>query len=280
MSVRLALQTRLGHASVNGTDLVYVERGRGVPVVFVHGGFSDYRCWEWQVQAFSKNFRAISYSMRYHYPNRWGKDGTDYALPVHTKDLAGLIELLNASPAHIVGHSYGGRIALHLARDRPELVVTLTLAEPALLAWLQQTPDGAVLLADLRKNYFEPAIKAIESGNLELATRLFVNGVAGEGWFERLPDDVRRRYLDNIRVQALPSPSAPFTREEAGKISAPVLLLTGELTPEVIKIMVDELERSLSKGEREKVLGASHLMTTFNSDSFNQTTLSFITKHG
>ena len=249
-------------------------------MVFVHGGFSDYRCWESQVQAFSKNYRAIAYSMRYHYPNRWGKDGTDYALPVHTKDLAALIELLNASPAHIVGHSYGGRVALHLARDRPDLVRTLTLAEPALFAWLQETPDGPVLVENLRKNYFEPAKKAIESGDLELATRLFVVGIDGPGSFEKLPKNIRRRYMDNIRVQAIPSSSAPFTREDAEKISAPVLLVTGELTPRVIRMVVDELEKCLLNAERGEVPGASHLMTVFNSDSFNRVTASFIAKHG
>jgi len=279
MRIRLALQPHLRHARVNGTDLAYAERGRGVPVVFVHGGFSDYRCWESQVQAFSKNYRAISYSMRYHYPNRWGKDGSDYALPVHTKDLAALIEFLNASPAHIVGHSYGGRIALHLARDRPDLVRTLTLAEPALISWLQQTPDGPALVADLKNNYFEPATKAIENGNLELAIKLFVVGIGGAGCFEKLPNDVRRRYMDNIRVQAIPSSSAPFTREDAGRISAPVLLLSGELTTRVSRMVVDELGKCLPYAEREEVPGASHLMTVFNSDSFNRMTASFIAKH-
>ena len=273
------MQEYLRRVSVNDTELAYIERGSGDPVVFVHGGFSDYRSWEPQVEVFSQKYRSISYSLRYHYPNRWGKDGTDYTISVHSKDLGRLIEVLNASPAHLVGVSYGGRIALHLARDRPELVRTLSLAEPGLGVWLQQMPDGPGMLADVMRNYFDPGTKAIEAGDLELAIRLFVTGVAGPGWFERLPPEVLNIYKENIRVQALPGSPAPFTREEAGKISVPVLLLTGQLTKGLFRMVIEELAKYLPNVERTEVPNVSHLMTSFNSDMFNKATLSFISKH-
>src|SRR5687768_11557963 len=36
-----------------------------------------------------------------------------------------------SAPAHLVGHSYGGAVALHVARTRPELLRSLTLVEPS-----------------------------------------------------------------------------------------------------------------------------------------------------
>ena len=273
------MQTQVRRISVNDTELAYVELGGGDSLVFVHGGFSDYRSWESQVQFFSQKYRAISYSMRYHYPNKRGTDGTDYTIPVHTKDIVALIELLGASPAHIIGSSYGGRIALHLARDRPDLVRTLVLAEPGLGAWLQQRDDGPPVLADLMNNYFDPGTKAIDAGDLELGTRLFVTGVSGPGWFERLPREVLSRYKQNIRVQAFHGSPAPFTREEAEKISAPVLLLTGESTKGLFRIVVEELMKHLPRAERAEIPNSSHLMTVFNGDEFNRTVLSFVSRH-
>jgi len=38
--------------SVNGTELSYVEVGRGEPVIFVHGGLQDYRMWGAPAQIF------------------------------------------------------------------------------------------------------------------------------------------------------------------------------------------------------------------------------------
>jgi pimeloyl-ACP methyl ester carboxylesterase len=45
-------------ATINGTDLAYIEHGRGQPVVFVHGGVGDYREWDLQVPAFAASFRT------------------------------------------------------------------------------------------------------------------------------------------------------------------------------------------------------------------------------
>ncbi len=60
---------------VNGTELAYVEQGRGQPVVFVHGGFVDLTIWQQQVPAVAKQYRAIAYSRRYAWPNDEIPDG-------------------------------------------------------------------------------------------------------------------------------------------------------------------------------------------------------------
>ena len=40
---------------------------------------------------------------------------------------------------HLVGHSYGGGLALRIARERPEMVRSLTLVEPSCFHLLRQT---------------------------------------------------------------------------------------------------------------------------------------------
>jgi non-heme chloroperoxidase len=275
----MTTQIQIRTISVDGADLAYSEKGKGVPVVLVHGGFSDLRSWDSQLTVFSNDFRVISYSLRYHYPNAWKGDGSDYTIDVHTRDLAGLLERLEAHPAHIIGTSYGGRIALHLARDRPELVRTLVLAEPQLSPWLQQTLEGPALLSHAMKNYFEPGIAAIGKGDFEEAVRLLVDGVAGKGTFEKVPPEVRRRYMDNIRVQAFPGSPAPFSREEAQRITVPVLLLTGEQSPRLFHLVTEELEKCLPNAEREEISSAAHLLTVFNADEFNNKVLRFLSSH-
>ena len=55
----------IGH----GITLHYVEKGTGVPVIFVHGSLSDGGYWADQIGPFEKHYRVIAYSRRYNYPN-------------------------------------------------------------------------------------------------------------------------------------------------------------------------------------------------------------------
>ena len=60
----------------------------------------------------------------------------------HVADLRALITQLKATPAHLVGNSYGAYVALALAMDHPELVRGLALAEPPVWPLLPPKPVG------------------------------------------------------------------------------------------------------------------------------------------
>jgi pimeloyl-ACP methyl ester carboxylesterase len=60
---------------VNGYPLGYLERGAGVPVVFVHGSALDYRWFGPQMEPFGALHRALAVSLRHCYPEPWRGDG-------------------------------------------------------------------------------------------------------------------------------------------------------------------------------------------------------------
>ena len=91
---------------IGGRQLYYVDQGEEgqQPIIFIHGGLDDYRCWQFQIDSFSKKYRAISYSRRFAYPNKWiGNVVTDNTIEENAKDLAELIRKLDLAPAHLVG---------------------------------------------------------------------------------------------------------------------------------------------------------------------------------
>ena len=269
-------------AQVNGHTLHYIELGQGTPVVLVHGALEDYRTWDRQLEAFSKGYRLISYSRRYHYPNEWPKDATDFSVTIHARDLAAFIKALDLSPVHLIGHSYGAFIAFLVARDHPEVIRSLTLGEPPILPLLKTTPEGdAVLAAAIARSV--AMSEAFKQGNDEEGVRRFVNGVLGEGSYEKLSPPVLKGVMDN--AQELKSATLsrnlhpPIRCEDVQQVKAPTLLVDGERSPKMFHLISDILERCLPSVERATIPAASHQMEVENPQAFNETVLAFIAKH-
>ena len=274
------MQTR--EVQINGLTLHYIELGQGTPVVLVHGTLEDYRTWDGQLEAFSKGYRLISYSRRYHYPNEWPKDATDFSVTIHAGDLAAFIKALNLPPVHLIGHSYGAFIAFLVARDHPEVIRSLTLGEPPVMPLLKTTPEGdALLTAAITRSI--ATSEAFKQGNDEEGVRRFVNGVLGEGSYEKLPPPVLKRLMDNAQELKGETSSRnlfpPTTCEDVQKVKAPTLVVDGELSPKRFHVINDMLERCLPSVERATIPAASHQMEVENPQAFNEKVLAFIAKH-
>jgi non-heme chloroperoxidase len=99
-------------ARVNGVELHYLDRGQGEPIVFVHGGLTDYREWEPVAKQLQNEYRTITYSRRYNFPNDNPLSMTDHSAIVEAADLAALNRYLHLGPMHVVGVSYGAYTAL------------------------------------------------------------------------------------------------------------------------------------------------------------------------
>lgn len=267
---------------VSGARLAYVEQGRGEAVVFVHGSLEDYRSWRFQIEPFAQRYRVIAYSRRYHFPNP-AQDGPDYSAALHAGDLAELITALDLAPAHLVTSSFGGYVALYLAARRPELVRSLVLGEPPLMPWLLALPEGAPLAQAFEATAWEPARRAFAVGQTEAGVGLFLNGVIGAGAFERLSDSSRAMPLDNAAAMAAETRSqqyfSPFTCADAARIARPALLLDGERSPKLFRLITGELMRCLPDATHAMIPGASHAMHLGNSDAYIARVLAFLAQH-
>jgi pimeloyl-ACP methyl ester carboxylesterase len=281
-------------ARVNGADLAYVEEGSGDAVVFVHGGISDLTIWRHQMRVFGARYRAISYSRRYAWPNEEIPDGVDDQIIPHADDLAGLIETLDAGPAHLVGNSWGAFICLFTALRRPELVRTLTLEEPPVLPLFISTPPkpqellkafvtrpatASAIVGALVRGMI-PTTIALKRGKLEEGVRIFASRVAlGRDAFDRLPAEVKEHMMLNAKThsaQFLGEGFPRFTDDEARRIQQPALLVSGERSPALMQRLTDRLAELLPHVERVVVPGASHVMHYENPDATNTAILNFL----
>ena len=174
--------------SVNGTALAYVEAGNGPPVVLVHGALGDYRTWTGQIDDFATKYHVIAYSLRNHYPNSQWTDGQPYSVQVHVADLLALLQTLNLGPVHLVGHSYGGVMAVLVAKEHPELVRTLALAEASLGALVANNEEAKPGLAQVGAT-MKTAQSLVQDGQSEQAAIIFFDFVnAPGGGFNGMPE--------------------------------------------------------------------------------------------
>lgn len=270
--------------TVNGASLSYVEAGRGPgTIVCVHGSLDDYRSWRLQMAHFAGHYRVIAYSRRYHFPNRWDGDGSDYSAELHAEDLAGLIRALAEPPVHLVTSSYGGNVALYMASRHGELVRSLVLGEPPLLPWLHHIDGGEMHLQRFLDGAWLPARGAFQRGQLEEGARLFLDGVMGRPTFVHLAPPARQLILDNAPEMAAETLAnryfPPFACEDARALGQPVLLCKGELSPEMFHLITDELAACLPASAAPVVIpGASHAMHAGNPQAYNHQVVSFLAR--
>ena len=267
--------------------LHYVEQGEGEPIIFIHGLTGDYSVWLRQVEAFAdEGFRAISYSRRYNHPNENALQ-PNHSASVEARDLAAMIRKLELPKAHIVGHSYGAYTALLLALDHPQLVRTLTLAEPPLATWLSSlSGDQAEAAGQQSRKLFRegvlPARAAIQAGDDDLAMRSMLDAIGGQGTFERLPAPVRQRCMRNINeLKAILTSENAYPhidRERIRNLNVPTLLLSGSETVATAKYTDPELQRLLPERTSRRVIlpGATHIMWVQQPVQSRQAVLEFI----
>jgi non-heme chloroperoxidase len=263
------MPNNLKNIEINGRQLHYVEQGEGQqpPVIFIHGGLDDYRCWQFQIDSFSSKYRAISYSRRFAYPNKGiGNVAQDNTIEANAKDLAELIRKLDLAPAHLVGASYGAFIALYCVSKNPDLAKTMVLNEPPIFEFLARSPikEDVELVQRFRTRVQSPTQNASRVGDFKKAAQVAIDGIMEiENFFGQLPEEGKQSLIDNaetLESELESSMSTSFTTEDVKQITTtiPTLLVKGELSPKYFLRIVDILSDNMPNSEQIVIPNVSH----------------------
>lgn len=118
----------------------------GRPLLFLHGGSAHARWWDLVARELAPSFRGIALDLRGHGESEWSADG-DYRLDTHAGDVAAVIAALDLHGVVVVGHSFGGFVAMRYAARRDPRLAGLVIVDSR----TRISPHSARLLEALRK---------------------------------------------------------------------------------------------------------------------------------
>ena len=192
------------------------QRGSGPKVVFVHGGEEKGGATAFAAQLpLARTYTLILPDLPGHgqSPAQGPKDARRDAL---------LIAELLGDGAHLLGHSFGGAVALTTASMRPDAVHSLTLVEPATLDIAPEEPDVRQLFMEMAQAI---AIPDLRQRLIAFATALGIH----KTWPDPLSEQYRRLAED---IAVMPSSGAAIvpSRQLAEQVAAahiPSLVISG-----------------------------------------------------
>ena len=262
--------------TASGVSVPYVESGEGEPLVFIHGSLCDFRYWSAQLGPLGKHFRCIAPSLSHYWPAVDAYVQGKFGWEAHVAEMAEFIVAMELAPVHLVGHSRGGCIAFHLAREYPRLVKTLTLADPG--GPLQSSATVAPAALPPATNALRSRVaELIEQGHFDAGLEMFVDSVSMPGFWGKSTASFRRMALDNALTlpRQFRDPLPAYTREAAHDIKCRTLLIDGQKSPRMFRNNVDKLAEWIEFAQRETIAGASHGMNVASPGAFNRAVQAF-----
>jgi pimeloyl-ACP methyl ester carboxylesterase len=267
--MRFAPDLPVLNVDFDGYTTTYTEYGTGTPLVLVHGSLCDWRYWKPQLAELGRHYRVLTLSLRRYWPERWDGQGEGFSIAEHAQQLLTFVEQVAGGPAHLVGHSRGGRVVLDAALRNPGLVRSLTLADPGL-----RLPG----VTDHRGDFRQRARDLIRDGHPEEGLAIFIDAVTGpDTWRRMVPwfKDMVRDNATTLLGQA--DEHIPLPDESALQaLLPPVLLVGGELSPEPFPTVMRWLEEKMPAAQRVSIAHASHGMNLSNPRAFNAAVLEFL----
>jgi pimeloyl-ACP methyl ester carboxylesterase len=237
---------------------LHQQRGH---VIALHCAGSDARQWRQLGQTLGPRYELLT-------PEHYGCAGTGPWTGTHAFTLAdeaartiALIDAMDCN-VHLVGHSYGGGVALHAARMRPDRIETLTLYEPSAFHLLRQIDaGGADALAEIAA-IARLTGDGVITGDYRAAAEAFIDYWSGKGTWAALRPDLR-----DALVRWLPKAPLDFAAligehaeaDDYRYLRCSALIIRGEHSPTPARLIAETLPTLLPNARLAVVPGAGHM---------------------
>ena len=151
------LQERFETASEKVAPIFYRDVGAGSPLLLIHGSFSNGpTTWARQMEEIRHYHRLIVVDRRGH--GQSPAEPRPYTIAGDALDVLEAAGRAGGGEIHVVGHSYGGMVALEMARIEPHRIRSLHLIEPPYLSLMPEDSDVSSVIEQGKSIFRNAAI--------------------------------------------------------------------------------------------------------------------------
>lgn len=243
---------------IDGRPFCLDTRENRETAILLHTAASSDTAWAKAKAALSPHYRVVvpDFSTEEAFP---GSSSLSEAFEKETKILRDLIEA-SGNPAHVIAHSYGGVIALNLARKTSRLLTSLTLIEPMALNLLSQYPGNEELL---RLHAVKSSCSsALAEGDFSGAARTFVSYWSGAKTWENLSISIRKvlaKRMTKFVSDWERMGDVPSGFESYASVQPPTLVISGSESPQPIQWVARQLTATLKHAKLLQIESAGHM---------------------
>jgi pimeloyl-ACP methyl ester carboxylesterase len=254
---------------IQPTQAGYTIQGCGRPVVLLHSSMSLKSQWRCLMESLSRTHRVIAIDLLGYGETPFPSDPANFSLMDEVRLVESVLSrvLAPSERFHVVGHSYGGGVALRLAYRHSRRVRSLTLFEPTAFHLL---PPGDAVRPEIRA-VAESVERGLERGDRAFPSARFIDYWAGDGAYARLPA-AKRALLANILPKVPLDFRAligePLTLDDYRRIALPVCLIAGTHSRRPALRVTELLSETLPDSRLYWVEGG-HMSPTANPDAVN-----------
>lgn len=254
----------------DGTLLRWWRGGHGEPVVLVHGSFDDHHSWSGVTPQLATTHDVVAYDRRGHSSSTAPR--TQGTIDQDADDLLAIIDSVIGGPAHLVGHAYGGSVAMVAAVRRREAVLSLAVHEPPLFGLLGRNPVARVLGTETSV-WLEHAAELIRTGYPAEGARIFAEKVGfGRGsWTGLFTREQRATMVANAHTWLDQYDDPARLAVDITTLAwarFPVTLFVGAKTNELYKLIAEELADRLPFLRTVTIPGAGHAPNLTHAPAF------------
>jgi len=238
---------------VRGRRLAYRRAGAGPPLLLLHGGWSDGRAWQPQLDSLSDEFDVIAWDA----PGcgRSSDPAGDMTIADYAGAVADLVDALRLDPVHLCGLSFGGGLALAVYRYHRGVVRSLVLVS-AYAGWKGSLPpeEVAARLGRLRSELGRPAAE-------------WVDGYLSGFFAGPVPPDViasLRSIMLDVRDAGTEAMLSAFAdadlRDVLPTVAVPTLVLHGTADVRAPRPVADALQAAIPDARLVVLPGVGHVI--------------------
>ncbi|GGX66443.1 alpha/beta fold hydrolase [Saccharospirillum salsuginis] len=234
------------------------EQGSGSPIILIHGSYATASTWKKMVDQLAASHRCISIKL----PGHCGTpDPDDFINPTIETELDIVKKVVNSlteEPVHLVGHSFGGVVALAQALKNNINISRLSLFEPVAVSLLDDRMSTIVqeFLAKYRRDV---------TAKVPFACGQVIDFWGGKGSFDSLPGFIQEgmeALVDNNIRHWDSEANMDYKLIDFQGISVPTQLICGTKSNPVAHSICDHLNSLIPHSKKYTIEGASHFLVT------------------